>query len=51
MNKRPTPIENMIFVGDGSTDIPAMKVTKSYGGLSIAVYNPKKNKGKDYAKK
>ena len=51
MNKRPTPIENMIFVGDGSTDIPAMKVTKSYGGLSIAVYNPKKNKVKDYAKK
>ncbi|WP_427452537.1 HAD family hydrolase [Litorimonas sp. WD9-15] len=50
MKERPTPIENMIFIGDGSTDIPAMKMTNHYGGMSIAVYNSKKRGKKDYAK-
>lgn len=50
MENRPTPIENMIFIGDGSTDIPAMKMTNHYGGMSIAVYKPKSSGKKAYAK-
>lgn len=40
MDERPIPLENMIFIGDGSTDIPAMKMTSHYGGLAIAVHKP-----------
>lgn len=29
----------MIFIGDGYTDIPAMKMLNSKGGYSVAVYN------------
>ena len=33
------PTRNMIYIGDGLTDIPCMKLTKEWGGTSIAVYN------------
>jgi hypothetical protein len=37
---RPVPFERMVFIGDGETDIPAMKMVRSQGGHSIAVFDP-----------
>lgn len=37
---RPVPFENMIFIGDGSTDIPCFRLVKEQGGLSVAVFKP-----------
>lgn len=40
-NERYIPFEQMIYIGDGETDVPAMKMIKYQGGKAIAVYNPK----------
>ncbi len=37
------PFKNMIFIGDGLTDIPAFSLINSMGGISIAVYRESKN--------
>ena len=48
-NERPVSFERMIFVGDGLTDIPAMKMMTLHGGCAIAVYDPKRS-GRDLDK-
>ncbi len=36
---RPFPFDRVIYFGDGDTDIPAMKMVKTQGGCSIAVFD------------
>ena len=46
---RPVPFNRMIFLGDGDTDVPTMKMMHSKGGFSIAVYDPR-NSARDQDK-
>jgi 2-hydroxy-3-keto-5-methylthiopentenyl-1-phosphate phosphatase len=32
------PFTNMVYIGDGLSDVPCIKMMKSYGGKAIAVY-------------
>ncbi len=35
---RRVPFERMVYIGDGDTDIPCMKLVKDKGGFSVAVF-------------
>jgi hypothetical protein len=51
MDARPVPFQNIIYMGDGETDIPCMRLVKDLGGHAIAVFNSRKRGSRDTAAK
>jgi hypothetical protein len=43
-DKRRIPFSNIVYLGDGMTDVPGMTVTKKNGGYAIAVHKPRVRK-------
>ena len=49
-NKR-IPFTNMIYFGDGDTDVPSMKIVNMFGGNAIGVFDPTNPHKRDTARK
>jgi len=49
--KKRVPFPNMIYFGDGETDVPCMKIVGMFGGHSIAVYKQGDEKKRALARK
>jgi hypothetical protein len=49
--ERRVPFRNMVYIGDGDTDIPCMKMIKYQGGYAVAVYQPRRHGSKARAMK
>lgn len=49
-NEKYIQFKDIIYIGDGETDVPSMKMVSLQGGHAIAVYDPKKEKSRQSAK-
>ena len=47
---RPIPFTKMVYIADGITDVPCMRLVKEYGGKSIAIFNEEAPHSKEVAK-
>ncbi len=50
-DQRRIPFSNIVYIGDGMTDVPGMTVTKKNGGYAIAVHRPRTLKSIETCKK
>jgi hypothetical protein len=48
---RAVPFPNIVFIGDGETDIPCFRLVKDLGGHSIAVFKPHSHSAKARSRK
>lgn len=48
---RRIPFQNIIYLGDGMTDVPGMTVTKKNGGYAIAIHKPRNRRSIAICKK
>ena len=48
---RPVPFENMVYIGDGETDVPCFRLVKDLGGLSVAVFPPRTRNARQKAQR
>ena len=44
------PFKNMVYLGDGETDVPCMQIIKSNGGMTLSLYAEKGSKKEEFAK-